>query len=399
MKKKYTTNTELKEYFSDIKSNFNQFKNTDPHHKTISTLLLAGDIMWLRKDWSNFLAPSLKTYIHSQDFFFANLETLISSSQPVPSLMPARATFNSYPSLLNEFDDNKGNSPFSALSIANNHSLDFGDDALLETIDFLNNKNIPYSGVKLSEKDKRYTVIEKNGIRIGFYAATYGMNKNMEEDTSLDFNFIKNVTDDDFNKVDTRELQNVLKSMNKEKIDFKIVSFHWGHEYEYYPKPLQIELARKAVEFGADIILGHHSHSQQPLDYCLVNYQNIKSTNKENSVDNRICHLKTKDKRKRKALIIYSIGNFITNMYEFLNEIGMLVSIELYRNKENQVSWRTPQLNLIINHKKNPQTNKRKTLFLREYLDQNCWKDSGCTQDEIEKVSFLKGLYNEDILN
>lgn len=53
---------------------------------------------------------------------------------------------------------------------------------------------------------------------------------------------------------------------------------HWGNEYELYPSPLILDVARKVASLGADIILGHHSHIVQPAEMLFVNGEKAELT-------------------------------------------------------------------------------------------------------------------------
>jgi len=68
--------------------------------------------------------------------------------------------------------------------------------------------------------------------------------------------------------------------------DVIIASLHWGYEYEFYPRKHQVETAHDIVEMGADMIVGHHSHVIQPVEYY-----------------------RTERDPDRVAVIAYSLGN------------------------------------------------------------------------------------------
>ena len=385
---KFTSVKEMAPYVQKQNLVFAQLENFKPEGESLS-LALVGDIMWLRKDWENFLDPEVLQYLNDHKLVFGNLETLVAKSFGVPSFLPARATFNSYPSLVTEFKRQDGSSTFSALSIANNHSLDYGEKALWETLDFLQEQKIPWSGLKKKETDKRYVIIEKQGLRIGFYASTYGMNNRWEEESEVDFNLLRKMAPhDDKVQPDTKEVQEVLKQMATDGVDIKIVSLHWGHEYEHYPEPRQMVFAREVAKAGADIIMGHHSHSQQPMEVCFVN-----GMEKKLSINNSGCNLEDGTGRARKTLIIYSLGNFISNMYGYLNEVGSIVSVDITKD-----GWFLPRLKLVQNSKRDPQKKKRKVLFLEDYKQANCFERKACDEDVLEGFKKIENLYPENIL-
>ena len=59
--------------------------------------------------------------------------------------------------------------------------------------------------------------------------------------------------------------------MEQEGVDVKIISLHWGHEFETYPTSSQCALAETLVRAGADVVAGSHPHVPQPPEVFLVN--------------------------------------------------------------------------------------------------------------------------------
>lgn len=395
--KKFTATSEIKNYFEYGKSIFEKIHEKDKFENSVLKMELAGDIMWLRSGWKNFMDKRLLDHMKGQDLLFANLETLISKSHKVPTFPPARATFNSPPSLVDEFKRENGKSLFSALSVANNHSLDYGEKGFYETLDVLDQRKIPWSGALLnSNKEKRWVEVSKNGVRVGFYAATYGMNNRWEEGTEINFNLLRDFAPHDLSKeVDLNELRSVLGEMESSGIDIKIISLHWGFEYEYYPEARQMVVARDIVSAGADIIMGHHSHSQQPLDICFVGGLEKKYDLKKSD---KTCTLK--GPRPRKALIIYSLGNFLTNMYGFLSEIGSLADVEFFKREDGHFDWKAPKIHLIYNERVVPDAgkDKRNTSFLQDYMALKRVKRDSSYEDKLEEIEFLESLYSDKVL-
>ncbi len=158
------------------------------------------------------------------------------------------------------------------VSLANNHSLDFGQDALLDTFATLDEAGILYAGAGDSkERAEELQVIEANGKKFGFLAATRVIpvagwdvrNKQPGLFTTYD---------------DTRLVERIRES--KEECDFLTVYVHWGIEREEYPQEYQNVIAKHCVEAGADVIIGAHPHVLQgiefidgkPVFYSLGNY-------------------------------------------------------------------------------------------------------------------------------
>ena len=158
------------------------------------------------------------------------------------------------------------------VSLANNHSLDFGQDALQDTFVTLDEAGILYAGAGDSkERAEELQVIEVNGKKFGFLAATRVIpvagwdvrNKQPGLFTTYD---------------DTRLVERIRES--KEECDFLAVYVHWGIEREEYPEEYQNVIAKHCVEAGADVIIGAHPHvlqgiefiDEKPVFYSLGNY-------------------------------------------------------------------------------------------------------------------------------
>lgn len=118
------------------------------------------------------------------------------------------------------------------VTLANNHARDYGTDGLEKTVEFLKGAEIEAVGLG------NLVIKQKKGIRFGF----------------LGFDFVsKNPKDEDFK----------LVSDSDEKVQVLIVGVHWGEEYQDKANEFQREWARRLVEAGADVVVGHHPHFVQ----------------------------------------------------------------------------------------------------------------------------------------
>jgi Bacterial capsule synthesis protein PGA_cap len=230
-----------------------------------------GDIMWIRNNWNDFLGDDVRRAMDSADFWLGNLETVISKSNPVPSFFPDYANYNSDPGLLRSFRRATGGSYFAALSIANNHALDFRDQGARETIEFLDGERILHNGLSNGAGPRSYTAFMVKGLTFGFYAATWGVNDAAAlRASTLTLNVIGGFAPErGICDVDTYGVERALAEMKSDGVDVKIVSLHWGNEFEMYPDPLEVLVARRIVKSGADVIMGAHPHVEQPLEVCV----------------------------------------------------------------------------------------------------------------------------------
>ncbi len=155
---------------------------------------------------------------------------------------------------------------FDIVSLANNHTLNSGAAALLQTLDHLTEAGIAYVGAaRQRDHGSEPTFFAVQDIRIGFLAYT-----------DLDFSHGSH------SKVDrelTRLRAQITEAQNN--CNLLIVSYHWGQEYRRRPTARQVEVAHASIEAGADLVLGHHPHVLGGVEV----YQ--------------------------KKLILYSMGNFI----------------------------------------------------------------------------------------
>lgn len=149
------------------------------------------------------------------------------------------------------------NSGFTYLSLANNHILDFGAEGLRQTLENLDKSAIIHSGAgaDMSAARKAGTTSVK-GLKIALlsYSLTYPEEFFAGADSAG--------TAPGYAPFFTNDIEQAKKSA-----DCIIVSFHWGGEGLDKPKPYQVTAAHKAVEAGADIVIGHHPHVLQGVEH------------------------------------------------------------------------------------------------------------------------------------
>jgi len=369
-------------------------KPVDSADKLSVNLAMVGDIMWVRDQWDTFVSKEMLDSMNRFDVVLGNLETIISPNFKVPSFLPDYMKFNSHPALLQSFRRYTGGNIFTALSIANNHTMDYSDQGILDTIQFLDGNRILHSGVSKDKAGKRYTTFVRNGIKFGFYAATFGLNDQSEAvRTKLSLNILPGLAPETDRPVDISQVKEVLASMAADGVDFKIVSLHWGFEYEFYPSPKTMQVGREIVAAGADVIMGSHPHVMQPSEICYVNgYEKRHGRLKDqfpSMVDATGCVLKDARGGARKALILYSLGNFTTAMYTFLCEAGVIQHIQVTKNEASgEVDWGLPGYEIVYNLRSDPVTQKRSILLMDSYLRENC-RQGQCPENIVESVAFL----------
>jgi len=389
--KRLDATSETKEYFTFQRDLYREFKKQAVPDSALN-LAFVGDIMWVRENWNDFLDPGIKQHFEKQHMVFGNLESPIDTVGDVPGLFGDYLFYNSAAGLVKSFySEAKECNYFTALSLANNHCLDMDAEGMFRTIHFLDKQNIKHHGVSHENKQKKYVQIEEQGIRIGFYAATYGINSPERlPGAGLKVNVIPGIAPINSSKVDLSEIKSALEAMRNDSIDFKILSLHWGNEYEIYPDPEIVKVAHKMVEAGADLIIGSHPHVFQPNEICFVNdYQDDILINTDARLLQR-SRLNDNDGRPRKAMVMYSLGNFVTAMYTPLCRVGVIQSLKLYRNPESgHVDWTTPDMEFVYNTDADPITKSRKLMMWEHYIQAKQEVDIKTAKEEKEKVEFI----------
>lgn len=289
--------TIIKDHQQDKKEflDFSIEKKKLPRMDEEVSLIAVGDISYSRgveriiRKQGDINYPFLRIggYLEGADLVFGNLETPITKGREI---LDNEMVFRSNP------DTEKALKKigFSILSLANNHTLNFGGHGIQDTLNYLENADIKYVGAGKSEQEANQPVyVEKNGIKFAFLA--YG-----------DQNVMPNYYEAGINRVGIAfmkiERMSEFVKMAKQKADVVIVSMHSGIEYADKPNDFQINFAHAAIDAGADLIIGHHPHVVQTMEEYKGKY------------------------------IFYSLGNFVFDqMWSQKTKEGL--SIKLYFTK------------------------------------------------------------------
>ena len=147
-------------------------------------------------------------------------------------------------------------SGFDMVSLANNHSLDCGRTGLLETMSYLDKAGIRQVGAGKTLSEANHPVVmDIKGLKVAFLA------RNMLFPEGAWFR-------PDAPGVALLESSSIEDEVARahEQADVVVVILHWGTEYRKQPKSSQKELARKLIDAGADLVIGHHPHVVQPVE-------------------------------------------------------------------------------------------------------------------------------------
>lgn len=194
----------------------------------------------------------LNTYLSQGKFVIGNLECITKGENGENELKRPRLTTSV--ETLNYL--NKIN--LSLACLAHNHVYDHLEDGFLKTIRFLDSHNIKYMGASSDfTKVDLPVVMEHSDIKIGILNfVTNDTNPDLPPESGIYLNIYN----------DEKAIRNI--SALKPCVDYVIVILHWGGRVEggYYPDRYQPIIARKLIDNGADLIIGHHSHTFQPFE-------------------------------------------------------------------------------------------------------------------------------------
>ncbi len=237
--------------------------NTDnfiPEEKP-TTILFTGDVLFANAFMAgydtggihNIIGNDLLQELTDADILMINNEFPFSDrGTPAPDKQFTFRCSPSYAGALKEMG-------VDVVTLANNHTLDYGKDALSDTFITLDEADILYTGAGENiERAEEVQIIETNGKRFGFL----GVSRVIPEGSWKVENSAPGLLSC-YN--DTRLIELVAQA--KETCDFLAVYPHWGIEHEEYPQSYQTAIAQRCIEAGADLIVGSHPHCLQGVSY------------------------------------------------------------------------------------------------------------------------------------
>jgi len=202
-----------------------------------------------------------------------------------------------------QFLDGLSYAGFDLLFTANNHVLDQGREGLIRTLNLIEKKNMTYTGANRNkEESESIKIIEKNGVKIAVLAYTYGTNGIRLKRSQK---YLVNI-------IDTTKIKSDILEAKKVQPDLVIVYFHFGKEYERKPSKYQKRIVGFTIQNGADIILGSHTHTLQPVEMFKTNGGNLDS-----------------------GFVAYSMGNFISNQRWRYSDGSAILNFSISKNTNN----------------------------------------------------------------
>ena len=200
---------------------------------------------------------------------------------------------------------------FDAVSLANNHSGDFGKAAFAEQLALMDKAGLPYfGGGRDATAAHAPWIVERNGVRIALLGYVEFKPRSFEADASRP-GVAWSGEDDDV-------IEDIIAARRVHRADIVIPFMHWGWEDEPDPSPRLRAFARRMIDAGADLVVGGHPHVTQGAEYY------------------------------RGKPIIYSLGNFLFNGFDTpATTTGWVLSARVDRT--GVVDWRTHVARLDAN--------------------------------------------------
>ncbi|MBA2954938.1 hypothetical protein GON03_11415 [Nocardioides sp. MAH-18] len=260
-----------------------------PPPAEVTTVTIVGDIMLGRRVTGLPVLAPMSERLASADITVGNLEsTLSDDGEPTQG----GDSFHAPPAVRRDLRA----AGFDALSLANNHAGDYGDRALVQTVDRLRAGGLPTFGAgrDLAEA-RRPVVLERDGVRfglLGFNAIGETPEAAPGQPGAVSVSMPPRT-----GPLDRAELDRVLADVRRlsRRVDAVVVLPHWGTQYTHRPDPIQHQVARELVRAGADLVVGGHPHWVQGAEQI------------------------------GDALVVHSLGNFTFDMTEPQTREGLVL--------------------------------------------------------------------------
>ncbi len=217
--------------------------------RTVGQEILKGNVDYPFEKFGNVLKRA--------EIVFANLECPITDQNGETQSLKSNVIFCAPPRAATTLR----RAGVTVVSTANNHAFDYGLKGLRETIKFLNQDSINFTGtVADSGVEFAPVIIERNNIRIGIIAYTQTVNMVRGTKSGL------------ISVFDSARAQREIGTL-KNSVDFVLASYHGGDEYKDVSGKSAEREMKLLADFGADVLFGHHPHVPQGIEMyhgCLM---------------------------------------------------------------------------------------------------------------------------------
>jgi poly-gamma-glutamate synthesis protein (capsule biosynthesis protein) len=273
-------------------------------------ILFAGDLMGHDGQIKSAWDENSKTYRY--DTCFSQIRNLVSAADIAVlnlEVTLAGEPYKGYP----QFSSPDAvaiaakNAGFDVFINANNHSLDGGKKGIERTISVLQENGIIRTGTfkdSIQRAIEYPLILEKNNIRLAILNYTYGTNGLTVSPPNI------------VNYIDTSLIKNDIEKARLAEPDFIFATLHWGLEYQRVENQQQRDIAKFLTDHGVDGVIGSHPHVIQPIRK----------------------YYKDPDDSSFYNLVVYSLGNFISNQGERYRDGGLMVELDLEKTVKTRVT-------------------------------------------------------------
>ncbi len=245
-------------------------------------------------DYSQYFT-AIEPLVSVADYAVVNLETPVG-----PGPHSGYPCFNAPPA----YADALADAGFDMFLTANNHTLDRGARGLRSTVAELDSRGLDHIGTypdAASRTSALPKVVDVNGFKVGFLNYTYGTNGIEPRDgVVVDY-------------IDRARIKADVDSARRAGAELMCVCIHWGDEYHLLPNTAQRHLADFLEALGVDLIIGAHPHVIQPMEFRPNRYYPEKN-----------------------VFLVYSLGNFISNMKTPDTRGGAMAHVKLFRGADHR---------------------------------------------------------------
>lgn len=279
-----------------------------PGDSVSAELLFVGDAMQHQGQLDQALSEGDGIFYDYSDCFSLIAPTIMEADYAVCNLevpLGGGGNYSGYPcfSAPDAYAVALKNAGFDMFLTANNHCLDRSDKGLRRTLTALDSIGVDHIGTYYDneQREKLVPFIKNiNGFKIGFLNYTYGTNGIEAKKGAVSA------------LIDKQKMLDEIEKTRKAGAELIVVCMHWGVEYVLVENAEQRQLAQFLIDNGVDMIIGGHPHVIQPMKII------------------------TDTKTGKRVPVVYSLGNFISNMKTVDTRGGALIRCRIERNSEGK---------------------------------------------------------------
>lgn len=272
------------------------------NYETSATLIAVGDALIHSAIYYNAqvnggydfnpIFTEVRDVIGQYDLRYYNQETILGGSALGLSSYPL---FNSP----QEVGDAFMNMGFNLVSLATNHTLDYGERGMISSLDYWGRQEGVIAAGSYESEESRTTprIMEKNGITytlLSYSTLTNGLTIPRGKE------YLFNLYSEEKVKADVERI--------RDKVDVVMVAMHWGEEYTHTPTYEEKNIANYLSSLGVNIVIGTHPHVIQPIDFI------------------------------GDTMVIYSLGNFLSSQIGIERLTGLMASVTIKKTVVDGVS-------------------------------------------------------------